>query len=122
MRDEGNKVFFQCDTPAAGWEARPGEVLFMVFRAGLWLAMHAPQEACLEDLGEISTASLVFSSPEDISKPGPHQWLAPPVSHFIAGAYMFFKNLNTVSYCWHLSVGVARHREPHIWVDRNGIL
>ena len=93
MRDEG-KVFYQCDTPAAGWEARPGEVLFMVFRAGLWLAMHAPPEACLEDLGEISTASLVLSSPEDISKPGPHQWLPPPppsLSHFIAGAYMFFK-------------------------------
>ena len=78
MREDGKKVYWQCDVAATNWEARPGDVLFLVCRAGLWLAMHAPASACLDDLMRASTQSLVFSSKEDISQPGAHQWLAPP--------------------------------------------
>ena len=80
MREDGKtkKVFYECDIAAASWEARPGDALFLTFRAGLWLAMHAPMSACLDDLARTGTQSLVFSSKEDISQPGAHQWLAPP--------------------------------------------
>ena len=80
MAADVETIYYECDTGAPDWGARPGHVLFLVRRPGVWLAIHAPRESSLglDELLKLSIESIVFCCCEDILQPGEHNWLAPP--------------------------------------------
>ena len=87
---------WECEKPADGWAAKPGEVLFIVWqsnqstsREGAFFAVHAPEGTTKkEDI--IATKNWIFSSSEDVHIQGEHTWQWWDVTAFNKTGLMHF--------------------------------